>query len=139
MKRWSAILPLAMSVVGLALIFGHVATSGGVRETDKGTAAHLWQLLMAVQLPIVAFFAIAWLPRAPVKGVLPSAFSTSSVSEVHGAPTARDLRLRHEFQRDRVHAMPRVLCGKPLADEHMAEVSAAGGALYFDAIAIRIR
>ncbi len=70
MKQWSAILPLAMSVVGLALIFGHVATSGGVRETDEGTAAHLWQLLMAVQLPVVAFFAIAWLPRAPVQGVL---------------------------------------------------------------------
>jgi hypothetical protein len=70
MKQWSALLPLAMSLAGLALIYGHVATSGGVRETDEGTAAHLWQLLMAAQLPIVAAFAITWLPRAPVPALL---------------------------------------------------------------------
>jgi hypothetical protein len=34
---------------------------------------------MAVQLPIVAFFAIAWLPRAPVKGVLILALQVLSV------------------------------------------------------------
>ena len=54
-----------MSLAALALVLGHVAVSGGVRETDEGTAAHLWQLLMAAQLPVVAFFAITWLPRAP--------------------------------------------------------------------------
>jgi hypothetical protein len=70
MKQWTALLPLAMSLAGLALIYGHVATSGGVRETDEGTAAHLWQLLMAAQLPIVAAFAITWLPRALVQGLL---------------------------------------------------------------------
>ena len=59
-----------MSLAGLALIFGHVATSGGLRETDEGTAAHLWQLLMAAQVPVVAFFAITWLPRAPAQGLL---------------------------------------------------------------------
>jgi hypothetical protein len=26
---------------------------------------HLWQLLMAFQMPIIAFFAFKWLPRAP--------------------------------------------------------------------------
>jgi hypothetical protein len=35
------------------------------RQADEGTAAHLWQLLMAGQLPVIAFFAIAWLPRSP--------------------------------------------------------------------------
>ena len=70
MKYWSAILPLAMSLAGLALIFGQGATSGGVRETDEGTAAHLWQLLMAAQLPVVAAFAITWLPRAPMQAML---------------------------------------------------------------------
>ena len=30
---------------------------------DEGTIAHLWQLLMAGQLPVLAFFAIKWLPR----------------------------------------------------------------------------
>ena len=79
MKRWSAILPLAMSLAGLALIFGHVATSGGVRETDEGTAAHLWQLLMAAQVPLVGFFAITWLPHAPVRGSLILALQVAAV------------------------------------------------------------
>jgi len=70
MKQWSAVLPLAMSLAGLALIFGHVATSGAVRETDEGAAARLWQLLMAAQLPVVAAFAITWLPRAPTQAML---------------------------------------------------------------------
>ncbi len=65
MKHWSAILPLAMSIAALVLVLGHVAISGGVHETDEGTAAHVWQLLMAAQVPLVAFFAITWLPRAP--------------------------------------------------------------------------
>jgi hypothetical protein len=39
--------------------------SGGGREADEGTAARLWWLLMAAQLPVVTFFAIAWLPKAP--------------------------------------------------------------------------
>jgi hypothetical protein len=38
---------------------------GAAREADEGTAAHLWQLLVAAQLPVTAFFAITWLPRAP--------------------------------------------------------------------------
>ena len=63
-KHWTALLPLALGVAGLVLIFGHVA-SGGVREADEGTAAHIWQLLMAAQLPLIAIFAITWLSRAP--------------------------------------------------------------------------
>jgi hypothetical protein len=65
MKQPSALLPLAMSLAALALVVGHVALFGAVREADEGSAAHLFQLLMAAQAPIVAFFAIKWLPRAP--------------------------------------------------------------------------
>jgi len=61
----SAFLPVLMSLAGLALVLGHVAVSGGGREADEGTAARLWWLLMAAQLPVVAFFAIACLPKAP--------------------------------------------------------------------------
>jgi len=70
MKRWSAVLPLALSIAGLVLIFGHVAVSGAGREADEGTAARMWWLLMAVQVPVVAFFAISWLPRAPRAAVM---------------------------------------------------------------------
>lgn len=69
MRHWTALLPLAMSITALALVLGHVA-SGGVREADEGTAAHLWQLLMALQVPLVALFAIVWLPRAPREAAL---------------------------------------------------------------------
>ena len=64
-KQPSGFLPLAMSVAALVIVLGYVAVNGVVREPDEGTAAHLWQLLMAGQLPIVAFFAIKWLPQAP--------------------------------------------------------------------------
>jgi hypothetical protein len=61
----SAVLPVAMSLAALAIVLGHVALFGAAREADEGTAAHLWQLLMAAQLPIIGYFAIRWLPRAP--------------------------------------------------------------------------
>jgi len=70
MKHWSAVLPLAMSIAGLALVFAHVAVSGGGREADEGTAARLWWLLMGLQVPVVAFFAITWLPPAPRMALL---------------------------------------------------------------------
>ena len=64
-RKPSAFLPLAMSLGALAVI-GVAAMSGGlVPQKDEGAAAHLWQLLMAGQLPVLAFFAIRWLPRAP--------------------------------------------------------------------------
>jgi hypothetical protein len=64
-RQPSAFLPMAMSLTALALVLGHLAVYGIVRETDEGATAHLWQLLMGGQIPIVAFFAIKWLPRAP--------------------------------------------------------------------------
>jgi hypothetical protein len=64
-KQVSAFLPVIMSLAALALVVGHIALFGIARQTDEGAAAHLWQLLMVAQLPIVAFFAIKWLPRAP--------------------------------------------------------------------------
>jgi hypothetical protein len=65
MKRPSAFLPVAMSLGALATLLLHLAMFGIVREPDEGAAARIWQLLMAGQLPLIAFFAIKWLPRAP--------------------------------------------------------------------------
>ncbi len=65
MKQPSAFLPLAMSLTALGIVLGHIAIYGVAREADEGAAAHLWQILMAGQIPVVAFFAIKWLPRAP--------------------------------------------------------------------------
>ena len=65
MKQSSALVPLVMSFAALALVLGHAALFGVVHEADEGTAAHIFQLLMVGQVPIVAFFAVKWLPRAP--------------------------------------------------------------------------
>jgi hypothetical protein len=64
-KRPSAFLPLVMSLTALGIVVGHIALFGVAREADEGTAAHLWQILMAGQVPIVAYFAVKWLPRSP--------------------------------------------------------------------------
>ena len=65
LKQPSAFLPVGMSVAALVVVLVSVALFGAAREADEGAAAHLWQLLVAGQLPVVAFFAIRWLPRAP--------------------------------------------------------------------------
>ena len=70
LRRPSAWVPLAMSCAALTLVLGHIAFYGVAREADEGTAAHLWQLLMAGQIPVIAFFAVRWLPRAPTQALL---------------------------------------------------------------------
>jgi hypothetical protein len=65
LKRPSALIPVAMSVAALATVAGYVAMFGTARQADEGAAAHLWQLLRAGQVPVVAFFAIKWLPAEP--------------------------------------------------------------------------
>jgi hypothetical protein len=65
MKQPSASLPVGMSLAAIAMVAGHIAMYGAVREADEGAAAHVFQLLMVAQAPIAAFFAIKWLPRFP--------------------------------------------------------------------------
>lgn len=65
----SALLPILMSLAALGLVLGHVAIYGIVHEEDEGTPAHLFQLLMVLQAPILLFFAAKWLPRAPRQAV----------------------------------------------------------------------
>jgi hypothetical protein len=54
----------------LSVVLIRIAFIGTAREPDEGTAAHLWQLLMAGQLPVIAFFGFKWLPRAPRSALL---------------------------------------------------------------------
>jgi hypothetical protein len=63
--RPSALIPLVMSLAALATVLGHIVLNGSGREADEGAAAHVFQLLIAGQLPIVAFFAVRWLRRTP--------------------------------------------------------------------------
>jgi hypothetical protein len=64
-RKFSALVPVAMSLAALATVVTHIAIFGAARQPDEGTAAHIWQLLMAGQAPVIAWFAIKWLPSAP--------------------------------------------------------------------------
>ena len=63
MKRPTAYLPIVMSLAALSLVLGHVAIYGIVHEADEGAPAHLFQILMAAQVPLILYFALKWLPR----------------------------------------------------------------------------
>ena len=79
LKRPSALVPVAMSMIALTLVLGYAAMFGVARQADEGTAAHLWQLLIAGQLPIVAFFAIRWLPTQPRQALLILAIQSAAL------------------------------------------------------------
>jgi hypothetical protein len=69
LKHPSAFLPVTLSLAALATALMYAALHGTAPQADEGAAAHIWQLLMAAQAPIVLFFAIKWLPRSPRQAV----------------------------------------------------------------------
>jgi hypothetical protein len=55
-----------MSVAALTLVLAVLTKNGfDYHPADEGLAAHLWQLLMAGQAPVILWFVIQWLLRAP--------------------------------------------------------------------------
>jgi hypothetical protein len=58
-----------MSGAALLVVLTHIAIVGVARESDEGAAAHIWQILVTGQLPIVVFLAIRWL-RTDLRGTL---------------------------------------------------------------------
>jgi hypothetical protein len=60
-----ALIPMAMSLAALITVLSHVAMYGAAREADEGAAAHIWQLLMAGQAPLVLFYVVRSLPTYP--------------------------------------------------------------------------
>ncbi|MEO8358830.1 MAG: hypothetical protein ABI672_02275 [Vicinamibacteria bacterium] len=69
-RQPSAFLPLVMSLLALAVVLGHVAMFGAVREADEGTPAHIFHLLILAQAPMIVVFAARWLPKAPEHSLL---------------------------------------------------------------------
>jgi hypothetical protein len=69
-KKPSALIPVVMSLFALVLVLVQVALQFGMHAAEpanpyESAVAHLWRLLMAAQLPVVAFFGFRWLRRAP--------------------------------------------------------------------------
>jgi hypothetical protein len=57
-------IPVAMSLAALAIVLLRLAMFGPAPQRDEGTAAHLWQLLMAGQTPFLIFYGVIWLRRS---------------------------------------------------------------------------
>jgi len=71
LRKPSAFVPLIMSALALGLIAGVLAGVIRVAPTgDEGMPARLFQLLLALQVPIIFGFAVEWLPRSPRSAVV---------------------------------------------------------------------
>ena len=70
LKHPSAFVPLIMSGLALLAVAVALTVRGVQRQPDEGAAAHIWQLLMAGQLPVIVFFAVRWIPRSPRQGLV---------------------------------------------------------------------
>ncbi|MDE2159542.1 MAG: hypothetical protein KGJ30_11525 [Burkholderiales bacterium] len=64
-RPWTVSLPILMSGVAIALVLAHAALYGTVHEPDEGAAAHLFQVLMVGQWPLLAYFFVRRFPRSP--------------------------------------------------------------------------
>ena len=64
-KQPSAVIPVVMSLAALATVLAHILMFGTAPQADEGATAHIWQILMAGQVPLVVFYSINWLPRTP--------------------------------------------------------------------------
>lgn len=64
-RQPAAFLPIAMSLAALTTVVIYIALHGTEPQPDEGTAAHIWQILMALQVPIIVWFALRSVPQAP--------------------------------------------------------------------------
>ncbi|MDO8522455.1 MAG: hypothetical protein Q7S08_04185 [bacterium] len=79
MKKPSAWIPIALSLAMLTFILTLLAIQGvptpsadgtcigtcGRQNKDEGVGAHLFQLWLVLEVLMIPFFAVKWLPRAP--------------------------------------------------------------------------
>ncbi len=64
-KTPAAWLPVVMSACALTLPYLWVLIFGADPAGDEGGAAHIWQILMVLQIAAVLFFAVRYLPEKP--------------------------------------------------------------------------
>ena len=57
--------PIVMSLIALALVLEGTLEFGTQAPADEGWQAHIFQLLMVIELPIIAMFAIAGVRSQP--------------------------------------------------------------------------
>lgn len=67
-KKASALIPVLMSLTALVLVAAQISIHGLSPEPDEGALAHLYQLLVVGQIPVIAFFGVRWFRLAPSQG-----------------------------------------------------------------------
>lgn len=67
-NRIAAVTPIVMSLAALVLVLVSVFWGGAKRSADEGAAAHLFQLLVLAQAPLVLLFLATadWGARLPI-------------------------------------------------------------------------
>jgi hypothetical protein len=72
MKHPTAWLPLLMSLCALLLFLTYLWILTPVPQSngDEGIAAHVYQMLMSLQIPVMLLFPVLWLKREPRKTLL---------------------------------------------------------------------
>ena len=68
-KKRSALIPVVMSLLALMLVAIQASIHGVRPERDEGALAHLYQLLVVGQIPVISFFLFRWLRQAPLQGL----------------------------------------------------------------------
>ena len=72
LKRPSAWIPIVLSLGIIAMIAGFLAFTTVPSEPaqDEGVAAHLFQLWLVLEVLLIPFFGLTWLPRMPKEALL---------------------------------------------------------------------
>jgi len=47
------------------MVVWFVAAHGVARQADESAQARIWQVLMVAQVPVIAYFALRWVPVEP--------------------------------------------------------------------------
>jgi hypothetical protein len=69
-RKPTAWLPLALSLGVAAMLLTAFLRHELVPTPDEDSYAHLFQIAMGAQLPIIGWFAIQWVPQAPKPAAL---------------------------------------------------------------------
>ena len=79
-RRPSAVIPIALALGALAAMLISFAIFGVPhREADEGTAAHLFQIWLVLEVIGVTLFAIRYLPQKPKQAMLILALQIATV------------------------------------------------------------
>ena len=79
-KKPSAWLPVMLSLAVLATMLIFISMSGPpVRQPDEGTGAHLFQIWLVLEVFMITFFALKWLPKEPKQALVVLVFQILAV------------------------------------------------------------